>query len=142
MYGNVHIPPKGTTLADVTIVVLGGRTRRSCVLAAAFLALFAASGARAVDPELRDAMKASVPAVPQKHAKRVESRTTDRDRAQADGERVVPRRLLAALHFTFRPPDVLVPLARGAGLDALGTGSLPRSARWKALGGHGRYGPG
>lgn len=101
MYGNVHIPPKGTTLADVTIVVLGGRTRRSCVLAAAFLALFAASGARAVDPELRDAMKASVPAVPQKHAKRVESRTTDRDRAQADwgARRTPPPPGRAPLHF-------------------------------------------
>lgn len=37
---------------------------------------------------------------------------------------------------------MVAPQARAPGDEALGTGSLAKSARWKALGGHGRNGVG
>jgi hypothetical protein len=116
------------------------------LLAAVALAMLSASAARYALPGLREKTRATPLVLRAATTPRVDASASERpaliDRAPAPAvPNVAPARLPLP-----RPPLRLLAPGGARTFDdddvALGTGSLPKSERWKALGGHGRHGAG
>lgn len=115
----------------------------ACVLAAVGLVLFCASAARLTLPGLREDTRAAA-----NKLARETSTLPVRHKAVATAGQGGDVKAAVSVMRPVRPElprpayRLLAPPARAPGSDALGTGSLPRSARWLVLGGHGRHGAG
>lgn len=125
-------------------IVLTRPGRVPAMLAVLILVLMAASAMRLYVPGVREATRGrSVVAKVQARVDESRRRSNERERSTQGPGRSLKALIFRALRAALPRAPLALHVRPGTepGAYALGT-SIPRSQRWKALGGHGRNGPG